>query len=133
MSGWIDKIANTVNTALSALRPPVIPIPPILLLSEIMDRPGLSAISLTSAIIARLPEAGIPTGVNPDGSANMISQYTRIVVEEIIKEFQNHAVINAAIQPGSINITGTGTAAGIAPVAVTGVNSMPSSVNGIIR
>ena len=133
MSGWIDKIANTVNTALSALRPPVIPIPPILLLCEIMDRPGLSAISLTSAVISRLPEAGIPIGVNPDGSANVICQYTRIIVEEIIKEFQNHAVVNAAIKPGTINITGTGTAAGIAPVAVTGVNSIPSSVDGIIR
>ncbi len=131
--GWINKIADAVNGALSSLRPPVVSIPPILLLCEIMDRPGLSAITLTSAIIARLPEAGIQTGVNPDGSANMICQYTRIVCEEIIKEFQNHAVINSAIQPGSINITGTGTAAGIAPVAVNGTNSIASSVNGIIR
>ena len=131
--GWINKIADAVNGALSSLRPPVVSIPPILLLCEIMDRPGLSAITLTSAIIARLPEAGIQTGVNPDGSANMICQYTRIVCEEIIKEFQNHAVINGAIQPGSINITGTGTAAGIAPVAVTGTNSIASGVNGIIR
>ena len=131
--GWINKIADTVNSALSALRPPVIPIPPILLLCEIMDRPGLSAISLTSAIIARLPEAGIPTGVNPDGSANMICQYTRIMCEEISKEFQNHAVINGAVEPGSINIVGTGTAAGMAPVAVTGSNRTASSLFGIIR
>ena len=131
--GFIDKIATAVNSALSALRPPVIPIPPILLLCEILDRPGLSAISLTSSIISRLPEAGIPTGVNPDGSDNMINQYTRIIVEEIIKEFQNNAVVNAAVPPGSINVVGTGTAAGIAPVAVTGVNSLPSAVNGIIR
>lgn len=131
--GWIDKISTAINGALSALRPPVIPIPPILLLCEILDRPGLSAISLTSAIISRLPEAGIPTGVNPDGSANMVNQYTRIMCEEIIKEFQQHGIINCAIQPGSINITGTGVAAGIAPVAVTGVNTLPSSVNGIIR
>ncbi len=131
--GWIDKISTAINGALSAIRPPVIPIPPILLLCEILDRPGLSAISLTSAIIARLPEAGIPTGVNPDGTANMVNQYTRIMCEEIIKEFQQHAIINSAIQPGSINITGTGTAAGIAPVAVTGVNTLPTGVNGIIR
>lgn len=131
--GWIDKITTAVNRALSSLRPPAIPIPPILLLCEILDRPGLSAVSLTSAIIARLPEAGIPTGVNPDGSANMIAQYTRICMEEIINEFQQHGVINCAIQPGSINITGTGTAAGIAPVAVTGVNTLASAVNGIIR
>lgn len=131
--GWTEKLATTIKGALSSLRPPVTPIPPILLLCEILDRPGLSAISLTSSIISRLPEAGIPTGVNPDGSANIINQYTRIVVEETIKEFQQHGVINCAIQPGSINITGTGTAAGIAPVAVTGVNTLPSLVNGIIR
>lgn len=131
--GWIDKIATTVNSALSALRPPVIPIPPILLLCEILDRPGLSAISLTSAIISRLPEAGIPTGINPDGSANMICQYTRIVCEEVIKEIQQHAVVNGAVPPGSINVVGTGTAAGIAPVAVTASNVGASAMSGIIR
>jgi hypothetical protein len=131
--GWIDKIATTVNSALSALRPPVIPIPPILLLCEILDRPGLSAISLTSAIISRLPEAGIPTGVNPDGSANMICQYTRIVCEEVIKEIQQHAVVNGAVPPGSINVVGTGTANGIAPVAVTASNVGASAMSGIIR
>lgn len=130
---WVDNIAKAINTTLNSLRPPVIPIPPIMLLCEIMDRPGLSAITLTSAVIARLPEAGIPTDVNPDGTANMINQYTRILCEEIIKEFQNHAVVNGAVAPGSINITGTGTAAGIAPVAVTGTNVLASIVNSIIR
>lgn len=131
--GWIQKIADTVNEAMNMLRPPVIPIPPILLLCEIMDRPGLSAISLTSSIISRLPEAGIPTGLNPDGSMNMVNAYTKIVAEEIIKEFQTHAVVNCALPPGSINVTGTGIAAGIAPVEVTGTNATPSGVNGIIR
>ena len=130
---WIDKIASTINGALKALRPPVISIPPILLLCEILDRPGLSAITLTSSIIARLPEAGIPTGVNPDGSENMINQYTRIVCEEIIKEFQQHAVVNGAVPPGSINIVGTGTAAGIAPVAVSATNIGVSSLFGLLR
>lgn len=130
---WIDKIASTINGALKALRPPVISIPPILLLCEILDRPGLSAITLTSSIIARLPEAGIPTGVNPDGSENMINQYTRIVCEEIIKEFQQHAVVNGAVPPRSINIVGTGTAAGIAPVAVSATNIGVSSLFGLLR
>lgn len=129
---WLDKIANTINTAISSLRPPVTPIPPILLLCEILDRPGLSAISLTSAIISRFPEIGIPTGVNVDGSENLINKYTKVVVEEIIKEFQNHAVINCAIEPGSINFTGMGGNAG-GPVAVNGTNTAPTSVGGIIR
>lgn len=131
--GWINKIAAAVNGTLNSLRPPVVSIPPILLLCEILNRPGLSAISLTSAIIARLPEIGIPTGVNVDGSANMICQYTRIVAEETIKELQNNGVIDCAIQPGTINVTGTGTAAGIAPVAVTAVNTIASSVRGVLR
>ena len=131
--GWIDKIATTVNTAMSALRPPVPPIPPILLLCEIKTRPGLSAISLVSAIISRFPEIGIPTGVNVDGSPNMIAQYTQVMCEEIIKEFQQHAVVNASIEPSTINITGTGIAAGIPAIEVTGTNSLPSFVGGIIR
>lgn len=131
--GWVDKIATTINGALSALRPPVIPIPPILLLCEIMDRPGLSAIALTSSIVSRLPEIGVPTGVNPDGTANMICQYTRIIAEEIIKEFQQHGVVNSAVAPGSINIVGTGVAAGIAPIAITATNVTPSGMSGIIR
>lgn len=131
--GWIDKISTAINTALSTLRPPVIPIPPILLLCEIIDRPGLSAISLTSNIIARLPEIGIPTGVNPDGSANMICQYTRIVAEEVIKEIQTNGVVDCAVPPNSLNIVGTGTAAGIAPVMVQAMNVGASSVRGVIR
>jgi hypothetical protein len=131
--GWIEKIAESINAALKTLRPPITPIPPVLLLCEIMDRPGLSATSLTSSIIARLPEIGIPTGVNPDGSANKICQYTRIVAEELINELHNNGVVDCVIQPGTINVSGTGIAAGIPAVQVTAVNTMLSSVKGIFR
>lgn len=131
--GWVDKISAAVNNALSALRPPAITIPPILLLCEIMDRPGLSAITLTSSVVARLPEIGIPTGVNPDGSANMICQFVRIFTEEFIKEIKTHGVVTCVPQPGSFNIVGTGTAAGIPSVAVTGSNVGFTTVSGIIQ
>lgn len=131
--GWINKIGNIINNATKTIRPPVTPIPPILLLCEIMDRPGLSAISLTSSIISRLPEIGLPTDVNPDGTENKISQYTRIIVEELIKEIQTNAVINCAITPGSINIVGIGTVAGIPSVNVTASNVNPVKVDGIMR
>ena len=129
--GWIDKIATTVNSALSALRPPVIPIPPILLLCEILDRPGLSAISLTSAIISRLPEAGIPTGVNPDGSANMVTQFVKVFSEELVKEIKNNAVVNCAMPPGALNITGT--AVGVGGGAVTASNTGFGEIMGLVR
>lgn len=131
--GWITKLASTINTAMSVLRPPAIPIPPILLLCEIMDRPGLSAISLTSAIISRFPEIGIPTGVNPDGTPNIINQYTRLICEELIKEIQTNGVVNCALQPGSINIEGTGIAAGIPSVVVTATNVGTALIKGLMR
>ena len=90
---WINNIMNMVSTAFNTVRKPAQSIPPILLLCEINNRSGLSAISLTSNIIARLPEIGFNTGVNPDGSANMVNQYTKIICEELIKEIQNHALV----------------------------------------
>ena len=60
---WINKIANGIEKAFSTVRAPLQIIPPILLICEVYQRPGLSAIALASSIIKRLPEAGIETGV----------------------------------------------------------------------
>ena len=83
---WIESISSGIEKAFSAVRPALKFIPPILLLCELKSRPGLSAIALTSAIIRRLPEAGIETGTNNNGSANKINQFVRIMCEETIKE-----------------------------------------------
>ena len=71
--GWISNIAQGIEKAFNTVRPAVQSAPPILLLYGAVQRPGLSAIALTSAIIRRLPEAGIETGANPDGSPNKIN------------------------------------------------------------
>lgn len=131
-NNWINKIADTINSAMAKVRLPLQKIPPILLLCEIMQRPGMSAISLTSAIIARLPEAGIETGPNEDGSENVNNQFVRIICEELIKEIHNNAVIQGVIEPGSIKITGTGANAG-GPVEITGVNVNVPEFGGVIR
>ena len=79
---WINKIANGIEKAFSTVRAPLQIIPPILLICEVYQRPGLSAIALASSIIKRLPEAGIETGVNNDGSPNKINQLVRIISED---------------------------------------------------
>lgn len=112
-------------------RAPAPSIPPILLLCEIMNRPGLSAMSLTSAVISRLPEIGIETGANPDGSANMVNQFVKIFSEELVKEIKNNAVVNCAMPPGALNITGV--SAGVGGGAVTASNSGFSEVKGLIK
>ena len=118
---WISNITQGITSAFSTLRTPAPPIPPVLLLCDIMNRPGLSAMALTTAIISRLPEIGINTGVNPDGSANIVNQFVKIFSEELVKEIKNNARVSCAMPPAALNITGV--AAGIGGGAVTASNA----------
>ena len=129
---WINTIAQGIENAFKAVRPALQSIPPLLLLCEVFQRPGLSAIALTSAIIRRLPEAGIETGVNADGSPNKINQFVRVLCEEIVTEIKDNAKVTCVLQPGTINSIGTGANAG-GPVVVTSDNTMPVNTMGIIQ
>lgn len=129
---WINKIADGIEKAFSTVRAPLQFIPPILLIPELYQRPGLSAIALASSIIKRLPEAGIETGVNNDGSPNKINQFVRILSEEIIQEIKDNARVTCVVESGTINSLGTGANAG-GPVVVTSVNTIPINVMGIIQ
>lgn len=129
---WINKIADGIEKAFSTVRAPLQIIPPILLICELYQRPGLSAIALASSIIKRLPEAGIETGVNNDGSPNKINQFVRILSEEIIQEIKDNARVTCVVESGTINSLGTGANAG-GPVVVTSVNTIPINIMGIIQ
>lgn len=129
---WINRIANGIEKAFDSVRPALQTIPPILLICEVMNRPGLSAISLASSIIRRLPEAGIETGVNNDGTPNKVNQFVRILSEEIINELKDNALITCVVQSGTINSLGTGGNAG-GPVVVTSVNTIPINIRGILQ
>ena len=129
---WINKIADGIEKAFSTVRAPLQIIPPILLICELYQRPGLSAIALASSIIKRLPEAGIETGVNNDGSPNKINQFVRILSEEIIQEIKDNARVTCVVESGTINSLGTGANAG-GPVVVSSVNTIPINIMGIIQ
>jgi hypothetical protein len=129
---WINTIAQGIENAFKAVRPALQSIPPLLLLVGVIQRPGLSAIALTSAIIRRLPEAGIETGVNADGSPNKINQFVRVLCEEIVTEIKDNAKVTCVLQPGTINSIGTGANAG-GPVVVTSYNTIPVNTMGIIQ
>ena len=129
---WINTIAQGIENAFKAVRPALQSIPPLLLLVGVTQRPGLSAIALTSAIIKRLPEAGIETGVNADGSPNKINQFVRVLCEEIVTEIKDNAKVTCVLQPGTINSIGTGANAG-GPVVVTSYNTIPVNTMGIIE
>ena len=129
---WINTIAQGIENAFKAVRPALQSIPPLLLLVGVTQRPGLSAIALTGAIIRRLPEAGIETGVNADGSPNKINQFVRVLCEEIVTEIKDNAKVTCVLQPGTINSIGVGGNAG-GPVVVTSYNTIPVNTMGIIQ
>ncbi len=129
---WINTIAQGIENAFKAVRPALQSIPPLLLLCEVFQRPGLSAIALTGSIIKRMPEAGIETGVNPCGSPNVNNKFIRIICEEVIKEIKDNAKVTCVVAPASINSVGTGANAG-GPVVVTSYNTMPFNTSGITQ
>lgn len=102
--GAFNKILNLSSIG----GPPTVPTPLILL--GVKSRSGLSPTKIASRIIARKSEAGLPVGVLPSGGISPDEIMERIRIEEIVKAFQNDAVITVAIPPGI-----TLTAAGISP------------------
>ena len=129
---WINTIAQGIENAFKAVRPALQSIPPLLLLCEVFQRPGLSAIVTTGNIIKRMPEAGIETDINPCGAHNVNNMFIRIICEEVIKEIKDNAKVTCVLQPGTINSIGTGANAG-GPVVVTSYNTIPVNTMGIIQ
>jgi hypothetical protein len=78
--------------------PPPVPTP--LILVGVPRRSGLSPTKIASRIIARKSEAGLPVGVLPSGAVSPDEIMERIRIEEIVKAFQQEAVITVAINQG---------------------------------
>lgn len=129
---WIQEICNGIKLAFATARPPMPKVPAVPLQAEASLRPGLSATVLTSNIISRLPDIGIPTGPNPDGSRNVINDFVRIMCEEIVDAIKNDSLILATIPKDSIKVKSEGASAG-GPVTTIGQNTAPSVIKGIMQ
>jgi len=109
--------------------PPSVPTP--LVLIGVPTRSGLSPTKIASRIIARKSEAGLPVGALPSGGNSPDEIMERIRIEEIVKAFQQEAIISVAIPPGI-----TLSAAGISPagpVTVFGSTITFSKGYGVIQ
>ena len=102
--GGFNKILNLSSIG----SPPPVPTP--LILVGVPQRSGLSPIKMASNIIAGKSKAGLPVGVLPSGGVSPDEIMERIRMEEIVRAFQQDAVITVAIPPGI-----TLSAAGIGP------------------
>lgn len=129
----IQKISDTIDTVVDNIRPPLATIPAMLLFCEMLQRPGMSATILASAIIEVLERLGIPTGPNPDGSQNLVVAATVGGCEKLVEHFQNFARVDVSGSPGSAAIEGVGMAAGVPSVQVSGTISSFLTAYGSIR
>jgi len=116
----VSAIILLIRTLLNKLEVPDTPAPqipsPLILASA--RKPGLSATKITSRIIERQNEAGIPSGALPDGTISPDEVMETIRVEEIIKGILEDMKITVVIQPG-VQVTATGTSP-LGPVQVVG-------------
>lgn len=128
----ISKIVDIVTNTLESAKIPANTLSPLLLKCTSLSRPGLSAYRITTQIIQNNKALGIPTGENPDGTDNMVNQYTYNVVKCIVDAIKNDATVQVAIPMESLKIETSGTNGG-GPIVCVGTNLLDSMGNGIIQ
>lgn len=128
----ISTIVDTLTNTLDSTNMPANVLPPFLLKCLALNRPGLSAYKIAAKIIQNNKALGIPTEDCPDGTANLINQYTYNVVKCIVDAIKNDASVQVAIPMASMLIQATGSNAG-GPVTCMGTNLLDSMGNGIMQ
>lgn len=128
----IATIIDFINSKLDSAAVPAPVLSPLLLKCASMTRPGLSPYKITAKIIENNKLIGIPTGPNPDGSSNLINQYTYNVVKCICDALKNDAAVHVSVPMSSLLIETNGANAG-GPVVSTGTNILDSTIKGIIQ
>jgi hypothetical protein len=106
-----------------------IPKPSIKQILLAKTRPGLNAEILTSSITSRFEEAGIPTGPLVGGTPNVMENFVKIMMEEIVSAIQTDMRVDIATDPGA-TVTASGANAG-GPVVAVGATTAPHSATGI--
>lgn len=123
-----EEIADFLLFTLKEDREPA-PKPSIPQILLAKTRPGLNPQILSSSIISRFEEAGIPTGPLLDGETNVMENFVKVFCEELVTAIQTDMRIDIATDPGAV-VTASGANAG-GPVAVVGATTAPHSATGI--
>ena len=123
----IQQICNSIKNYFKNVRKEYPALPGILIVCSMVKRPGLSILQSTANIVNDLSKLGIPTGVMPDGSANLTVAFAYANTNEIYRAIKEDLNIQGAIQPGSLNIVVGGAGGG------TGTNVNTGSGRVILR
>ncbi len=128
----LTTITNLIDKAMDSMKVPAETLPGTLINAIAIQRPGLSASKIASRIISNNNAIGIPTGQNPDGSPNLVNEYTYSVVKTVVEAIKEDAVVHVSIPPGTIMVQTEGGNAG-GPVVSVGHNIITTTAKGIIR
>lgn len=107
---------------------PKLSIPQMLLAK---GRPGLSSEILSSSIISRFPEAGIPTGPLVGGATNVMENFVKILCEEVVDAIQSDMRVDIVTDAGATVSASGGNAGG--PVVCVGATVAPHTGIGVAR
>jgi hypothetical protein len=88
-------------------------------------RSGLDSDEISSNIISKFNSIGIPTGPLADGATNVMEEYTKKVVEELVYAIQNDMNVQVAVDSG-LPVTANGANSG-GPVVAVGFSTAPHS------
>ena len=127
----VNKICNDLNDILRLAIPCLPKIPPVMLALGAPSRKGLNKKLISSKIISRFSEIGIPNGPDAAGDQNVMEAYTALVVEEIVDAMCYDARVDVAFKPMGITVMGTGGNSG-GPVVIQGYNTSFACTNGTI-
>lgn len=129
----LNKSEDIANFLLFMLEEDRVPVPR-LSIGQILfakGRPGLNSELLTSSVVSRFGEAGIPSGVLADGTPNVMEQYTKVFVEELVDAIQNQMRVDVVLDQGAL-VNANGANAG-GPVVVVGTTIAPHTGIGVAR
>lgn len=130
--GSISSILNVVLSAFSIPREPVTPLPPPLILTGSLLRPGISASVLAARIIARQSEAGLVVGDSFGDGQNTAEAMELIRIQEIVNAILTEAKVEIVIPPG-VAVTTIGVGNLGAPVISQGATTNIAVGSGVIR
>ena len=99
-------------------------LPGILIVCSMVKRPGLSLVQSTANIVTDLAKLGIPTGLMPDGSANLTIGFVYANTKEWQRAIKKDLNMQAAIQPGSLNVVFAGMGGGTGTNITTGKGTL---------
>lgn len=128
----LKQVTEYLDHALEVVRQPVTKITGFMVYATSIQRPGLSKIKISSEIISDNETLGINTGKMPDGTDNVVNAFVYNVVEKLVDNIKDEAMVECVIPKGSIIVNAQGGNAG-GPVVAVGTNINDAKGYGIIR